>query len=653
MPSRPHPTPLAALSRLAPQAALAMLLAGPATAQAAPTSPKPDVHRLDEVVVTGTRTERRMADAPVATEVITRSEIEASGALNAAQLLSGRMGIEIVPSLGVQGVRLQGLDSQHVLIFVDGKRVTGRVNGAVDLSRFPIDSIERIEIVRGGSSALYGSEAMGGVIHLISRAPTKNTSYELQAGYGNFNSGLLSGTTSFNLGPLGNRLTVDWRRRDSFDLTPETVGTSGNSYDMLTLDDRAVFKVNDHVTLKAHVDYLYRDQQGVDASATGAVFDRRNLTETFSASLEPELRLPGFERLQLKAYYNRYRDQFLQDQRGYSTFDQVQQTVDQLAQINLQDERVLGENHLLTTGAEVAYERLDTDRLQSAYGDRTRGAFYLQDEWLALEGPSLMVVPGLRADLDSRFGTHVTPKLALRLDPSDSLTLRASVGSGFRAPDFKELMLRFVNPAINYEILGNPNLRPETSRSLNLGLELRPSSWAWLGVNLYRNAIADLIDAQFLPSDGTSDATRYQYVNVADAMTQGVEASMRLNVLPGLVLEPGYTLNDTLNKQTNQPLPGRALHSGNLIARYQHEAWGLAGYAKLAVAGERPFYQSTSEVTSKTLAPGYTTLDAKVTKTLTSQVSLFVQGENLLNASDPAFLPIPPLTVMAGLISRF
>ena len=184
-------------------------------------------------------------------------------------------------------------------------------------------------------------------------------------------------------------------------------------------------------------------------------------------------------------------------------------------------------------------------------------------------------------------------------------------------------------------------------------MEARPAAWVWLGVNLYRNEISDLIDAQFVPNDGTFSTARYQYVNVADAMTQGIEASMRLNVLPGLVLEPGYTLNDTLNKQTGQPLPGRALHSGNLITRYQHDAWGLGGYAKLALVGERPFSQSTSEGNAGEVAPRYTTLDVKVTKTLTSQVSLFVQGDNLLNASDPAYLPIPPLTIMAGLTARF
>ncbi|MNK59332.1 Vitamin B12 transporter BtuB precursor [compost metagenome] len=627
---------------LLPLSALSLLLVSlPALAQGETPSPPETVHHLDEIVVTGTRTERRMADAPVATEVITRREIEASGALNAAQLLSGRMGIEIVPSLGVQGVRLQGLETQHVLIFVDGKRITGRVNGAVDLSRFTVDTLERIEIVRGGSSALYGSEAMGGVINLITRSAEKTASFEGQAGYGNSNAAVLSGSLATRLGSVNHRLAVDWRRRDAFDLTPDTVGTSGNSYEQLTLDDRSEFKLNEHVRLKSSVDYLRRNQTGIDSSATGAIFDRQNLTETFSAGLEPEFRLPGFERLRVSAYYNLYRDQFLQDQRGASALDQVQQTRDQLAQLNVQDERALGMAHVLTTGAELAYERLDTERLQSAFGDRVRAALYLQDEWEALEAPRLMIVPGLRADADSRFGTHVAPKLALRLDPMDSLTLRASVGTGFRAPDFKELMLRFINPAINYEILGNPDLRPETSMSYNLGLEARPTPWAWLGLNLYLNDVSNLIDAQLRPDDGTSSYTQYQYLNIASAMTRGIESSLRLNVLPGLVLEPGYTLNDTLNRTENRPLPGRALHSGSLIARYDHEGLGLGGYAKLALVGERPFSESRSTVTEVTMAPAYTTLDMKITKVLTREISLFLQGDNLLNASDPAYLPIP------------
>lgn len=641
MSSRPSFRPFARL----PLAALVLLTASPAHAA--------DVHRLDDVVVTGTRSERRMADVPVATEVIPRAEIEASGARNAADLLLSRTGIDVVSSFQGEGIRLQGLDSKHVLVLVDGRRVTGRLSGTVDLSRFPIESIDRIEIVRGGSSALYGSEAMGGVVNILTRSAQAPLSFETQGAYGSHNAGLFSGTVDTSNDALNSRLTAGWRRQDAYDLTPDTVSTTGSAYDEVTLSNNNTFHLTNGLALKTHLDYLNRGQRGVDSNAAGAVFDRRNQTESFSAAFEPELRLPDLASLKLSAYYNYYRDQFLQDQRGSNALDQFQETIDQLAQLNLQDERSLSSEHLLISGAEVAYERLSTDRLNAAYGDRVRGALYAQDEWQALGIPSLVVVPGVRMDFDSRFGSNLAPKIALRLDPTKALTLRASYGTGFRAPDFKELMLQFQNPSAGYEVIGNPVLRPETARSLNLGMEVRLTSWSALGMNLYHNEIANLIQTELARPSEAGSITQYQYVNVSSAMTRGLEASLRLQPFEGLIVEPGYTLNDTLDRSLNRPLEGRPLHKGTLTARYQHDAWGFGAYARAALNGTSPFYDDSTAGAPLTQAPAYTTLDARLTKTLTRQLTAFVQGSNLLNVGDPTYLPIQPLTVLAGLTSRF
>ncbi|MNL05815.1 Colicin I receptor precursor [compost metagenome] len=263
------------------------------------------------------------------------------------------------------------------------------------------------------------------------------------------------------------------------------------------------------------------------------------------------------------------------------------------------------------------------------------------------------MLPGLRADLDSRYGTNLAPKVALRYDPTQTVTLRTSLGTGFRAPDFKELMMQFQNVSAGYEVVGNPNLNPETSTSLNVGLETRLTSWAWLGANLYQNEIANLIQTE-LARAGTADTvTQYRYVNVASAMTRGVEASLRIQAFKGLILEPGYTLNDTLDRSTGLQLEGRSLHKGTLTARYQHDPWGLGLYVRGALNGERPFHSTTNGVTTTTMAPAYTTLEARLTKSITQQLSAHVQGTNLLNIADPVYTPMQPLTVLAGLTARF
>ncbi len=633
----------------APLAALALIFGAlPAQAQAPHGS---DAPQLDDVVVTGTRTERRLADTPVATEVITRSEIEASGAVNVADLLTSRTGIEVFSALQGEGIRLQGLDSKHVLILVDGRRITGRLSGTVDLTRYPIESIERVEIVRGGSSALYGSEAMAGVINLITRQAKESLSFETQGLYGSLNTGVFSGTMSQTSEAFDTRITAGWRRQDAYDLTPGTPGTTGNALNEVTLSNNSSFKLSRDRQVKTHLDYYNRGQYGIDSSTTGAVFDRTNHTESFSGSIEPQFTLPGLANLKVSAYYNHYRDQYLKDQRNSNALDQYEQTVDQLAQLQVQDERAIGLDHLLTSGAEIAYERLSTDRLNAAYGDRKRAALYAQDEWQAL--PSLVVLPGLRADLDSRYGTNVAPKVALRYDATQAVTLRASLGTGFRAPDFKELLLQFQNVSAGYEIVGNPNLGPETSTSLNVGLDSRLASWAWISANLYQNEVANLIQTE-LARAGTADTiTQYRYVNVASAMTRGIEASLRIQPFTGFVLEPGYTLNDTLDRSTGLLLEGRSLHKGTLTARYQHEPWGLGIYVRGALNGERPFHSKANAVTSTTMAPAFTTLEARLAKSLSRQLSAHVQGSNLLNVTDPVYTPMQPLTLLAGLTARF
>ncbi|MNX79971.1 Colicin I receptor precursor [compost metagenome] len=563
-----------------------------------------------------------------------------------------RTGIEVFSALQGEGIRLQGLDSKHVLILLDGRRITGRLSGTVDLTRFPIEQIERVEIVRGGSSALYGSEAMAGVVNLITRKAKAPLSFEAKTLYGGLNTTVANGTVGIVNDSLDALIMAGFRRADAYDLTPETLNTTGNAYNEVTLSNNNTFKISDALQVKTHVDYLTRRQDGIETSGK-AIYDRTNQTETVALAVEPQLSLPGFQNLSMAAYYNLYRDQYKKDQRNSNLQDVYEETLDQLAQLHLQDERFLGENHILTTGGEIAYERLQADRLNQAYGERVRGALYTQDEWQAFGLSELVLIPGLRMDVDSRYGSNLAPKVAMRYDPTASLTLRASVGSGFRAPDFKELLMSFQNVSAGYEVIGNPNLGPESSTSYNFGLESRLTSWAWLGANLYHNEVSNLIQTQLVRAGTAEAVTQYSYVNVASAMTRGIETSIKIQPLTGLILEPGYTLNDTLDRSSNLALEGRPLHKGTLTARYQHEAWGLGLYARGAWNGERPYHSTANDVTTTTMAAPYTTLEARITKSITEQITAHVQGTNLLDVRDPTYAPMQPLTVLAGLTAKF
>ncbi len=305
-------------------------------------------------------------------------------------------------------------------------------------------------------------------------------------------------------------------------------------------------------------------------------------------------------------------------------------------------------------GAELLYESLRSVRLEDGDGERYRAALFVQDDWTILDAPVLVAVPGIRLDLDSRFGVYVTPKIALRFDPSEELVLRASVGAGYRAPVFKEQLLLFENPSAGYVVEGNPELSPERSVSFNLGAELRPLERLRVSLNLYRNDIDDLIDFATVDAGGAGVATRFRYVNVASAHTQGVELSAKLGPVEGFTFELGYVLTDSEDEDTGLPLEGRALHAGTATAAYRASSVGFDANIRAVIVGARPFYVDTDgDGESATVdAPAYGTIDARIGQQIGDHLSVFVGAENLLDAGDPRYLNIQPRTVYAGLSGR-
>lgn len=604
---------------------------------------------VPEVVVTGSRTERRLADSAAATEVISRQDIEASGAENVAGVLEEHSGLDVTRS-NVSGgnVRIQGLDARYVLILVNGERVAGRVDGAIDLARFPVEDIQRIEILRGPSSALYGADAIGGVINLITRAPTRPWEADGHARYGSLNSVDASARGGMLRGPFTASLAGGYHRRDGFDLNPADAATDGSAFDAGNASGRVSWRASDALTLVATADWFMRHQRAVDSGPGGALYDRQNLTETLSASLSPTFTLGRDRRTRLRvsAWYTLYRDQFLRDQRGSDALDQYQQTQNHIANASAVLDHTLHPRHVLTVGAEGYFEHLTADRLRNGSGDRQRLAAFAQHQWTPLD--RFMVVPGVRVDIDSQFGVAPTPKLQLRWDPLPALALRASYGWGFRAPSFQELLLVFQNPTAGYVIEGNADLQPERSRAVNVSAEWRPSRRVWLTVNLYRNDIDNLIEPIAETPANPADPTPYRYRNIASAWTMGAELSARLRPVDGVVVDLGYTLTTTRDLASDRPLEGRAMHRANAGLQLRHARTGLEFSSRAALIGPRPFYS----VPGVTEAPPWLSLDLRAAWTWRRALTVFAGCDNVLDEGDSLTLRVQPRTFYAGVTLR-
>ena len=607
---------------------------------------------LYQVVVTGSRNERRLLDSPVATELITREEILASGSENAAQVLDKAPGIQVNESFrgAGAGIQLQGLDTQHVLILVDGQRVIGRKDGVVDLSRFKAERIERIEVVKGAASALYGADAVGGVVNIITRKQAESLDGSLHARYGSRNRVDLSADVGGRLDKWSGSINGGFHRGDPYRLLESSDATSGSRFTEGNIEARLDYEASEDVKLNARADYLGRATDGVDVSAVGGIFDRINRTQTFSGVLGSDINVSG-TRLRFTGHFSMFNDDFLLDQRQSNEFTQSK-TLERLGQLTAQVDRTVFGDHLVSAGLEGLFEQLESERLDEGAGDRARLSLFLQDEWTLNDEPWLVLVPGFRLDADTQFGTHPTPRIALRADVSDHLIFRVSLATAFRAPSFRELLLVFDNFSAGYRIAGNPELEPETSRNINFGVEFRPTKWLWATANFYRNDIDNLIQ---LESQGEiATITQFEYVNVAQAVTQGLESMLRVLPVEHLTFEFGYTFLDAKDLALSRTLEGRANHRLTYKLLFDHRGWGTQAWFRGTWVSERPFYDEAAldGMIGDAVAAPFTTFDLRAQQDIGDHFQVFAGIDNVLDTGDPRFNPVPPRSFYGGINAR-
>ncbi|MGV3623631.1 MAG: TonB-dependent receptor plug domain-containing protein [Archangium sp.] len=605
-------------------------------------------------VVTASRAERGLQDSTIATEVITREDIEATGSVTLGDLLEEHANLDVTRGLNGQNVRLQGMDMKYLLILVDGERVTGRIDGDIDLTRFMAEDIERVEIVRGPGSALYGADAIAGVVNIITRRGRKPFAGDVNVAGGSLGLFDLGGSASTKTGPFRARISMGYHRGDGWDRDPSDVATTGPRFDQANVAGRFEWQATETTSLEARAEYFYRDTSRVDLGAGGAVFDRSNRTETLTLGLTPKGSTPFGLTWRIGAHYTLFRDQYLNDQRNAAALDQYQETWDHLTQLSALGDVKLGDSHAVTAGVEGYAEFLKSDRV-SDFGQRYRFAIFAQDEWSILTRPKLALVPGIRLDVDTQFGAAPSPRLAARFDPHETVTLRASGGLGFRAPSFRELLLNFQNPGVGYIVEGNPALRPERSWSVNVSGEWRPILPVTVSANLFHNELTDLIQPISAGTNEAGQLTRYVYTNIDRAFTQGLESSVRVTPLPQVSVDLSYMLLNAINRATGQQLEGRSAHRGTADLRVQLFDAKVKGSLRTSISSPRPYYTTTDA--NGALVPQWTkslvTLDANVTFTPVRWVTLGVLAENLLDNGDALLLTMQPRTFMLTAAVRY
>ncbi len=587
-----------------------------------------------EIVVTGTRTKRLMKDSPVSTEVIHADEIRNIGAENVGEVLEERAGI-IVTQDGVRGgllsAQLQGLEDNHTLVLVDGAPIIGRIAGALDLSRISVQNIERIEIIKGAASALYGSEAVGGVINIITKNPEQKFDYTASFNMGTFSSRNIKLDASTAQKNTSMNVSIENHKADGYDLDPGTANTTADAFDNYSLFGKVHHRLGEEVSLQASGEYFSQRQEGFDGGSR--ITDTRN----WYVNLGTEWQLKDYSKFNFRLYHTTY----IKDiNRAGTQIDQMEN----LSRVEFIYNRVI-DNHILTFGGEATDDRLSANRVDEGKKEIYNGSFYAQDE---IFYKTLEFNLGVRADYHSEFGYNFSPKLGVLYKPGENWRFRASYSRGFRAPDFIELYLVLDHSGLTsqpYVAYGNPGLKPETSNSINIGAEYHFNSNAIVKLNFFNNHLKDMINSKFL-NTSPEGIQYYTYENLTDAYTRGLEADLILRLGSFFRVTSGYALTKTRDVATGKSFFNRPEHSARVKFDWDFDGMGFSGNIRWRYIGERLFATITGE---ETMAPWYATWNTRIKQRVYDPVSVFLGVDNIFDYQNRNFVALPGRMFYAGI----
>lgn len=627
--------------------------------------------RLDQIVVTGTRTERFIDDAPVRTEVVGAEEIARTGARTLDEALENVAGLKIDDVHGKSGrsVSLQGFDAERVLVLIDGLPISASTGSAVDLSQYLVGDIERIEIVKGAASALYGSAAMGGVVNVITRVPRPGFAArgevdlatrgpqnpdDADAGIGR---GHLTASVRGGSPLLRWRLSAEALEDEGYAPDPSGWDLPGDRISRRQATGRAVWAPRDATQVDVEVGrYTERVEQRFSAFVPPVSVPQRKTEDIARDRITARARHRFDNGLtaRLDLLDEVYDTDSLTRSNGVVTIARTAESGLQHAGGQF-DLPMLGD-HAPMLGFDLRRETLaqtnnGIDELRDGTEERTAVELFAQDDWFQNDRTEWVV--GLRAQRDSGFGFHAAPKLSVRRvlwDEATQGSLRISIGHGYRVPNLKERYFVFDHSALGYTVAGNPDLGPESSNSLQVGFQVDAGVTSGFEVNAFYNDVDDLIQTDSL-GVAVGGIERFGYRNVASARTAGLETRLEWPLGARAVFRGGYTLTLTRDRATGLELTRQPRHSLRLGLDVD-----LGASTSLAV---RARFQSDELVSTETLArsPRWTTLDLSLTHTVSSRIELFAAARNVFGEqqdfADPNdFRPSEGRRLMVGLRAR-
>ena len=608
-----------------------------------------DIVKTPDVVVTATRTAEEVKVVPQTVEVITANEIEQLGATDVYSALRLASNID-VSSTGMAGhnVMIRGMSTNHTLILIDGKRFAGEDTSATQnvyaLGRLSLSNIERIEIVRGSASAQYGSDALGGVINIITKKSEKpSTTVGISTG-----TDAINNYYHFDFGKQGKfSSTFDARFTDSRKNMHD--GDSGSNYYGPIQDfnfsgtydlgnnkqiDLTLGYYNEHTkadyadtwtssgafqTSKDKREWYDYKRYDYSLGYSGKMDSGDYMIRAFYSKLDKENKLynnradlPGMMETILGGMYPKYD----WDKSEYTLWGIEGKTTNQI-----------DDNHLLTFGGEYRQNTVEGTRLGDGgdnphqmsqtgngytntkwYSDKeiNTWAGYIQDEWMVND--KLLLIPSIRYDHDSSFGGETTPKIGATYFLSDNSRIKANWGKGFKAPTISELYMAMHRAmgGQTVNVYGNPDLQPEKSTSWDISFEAEKDD-NFGKITYFNNDVKNLITTKQI-GDSYYDQ---KYINIDEAKINGVELEIGRNLSDKWTVKATSNWLDAVDKADDSRLDKRAKNMTTLQFLYDdHDDYGYSAVLwqqwanKYRYDGEDYTYNTTNFVINKKFGEG-------------------------------------------------
>ena len=549
------------------------------------------ITKLDEVVVTATRSEISLENSPIPTEVIGKKEIEQLNLITMQDLLQVK-GIQVAP-VSSGGFQLRGLSSEYVLVMIDGVPIAGRESGALDVSNINLANVERVEIVKGSMSSLWGNHAIGGVINIITKKGGK-PSLSVNTQYGTNNTSLLGLSGTFGKDKFKNVSKVTLGNSDGFDIDPDTYGKNVLPFSLLNITNRSTY--NDGVnSFSLGASYFNKQSKGNTITETNTSGEQ---IETIEENQSDNLILD----LNYKRTFGKYVSEIKLSNSSFSNsnkasftfFGQPTERLDESTQNIFQPEMINSYNwndkNQTTFGFGYRGYTYDTERYG---GERNlNSSFGYVQHYLNLD--KLNIVAGGRFDNYAEFGSNLTPKISAKYDLG-KFSINTSVGGGFRVPDFRTLYLTLGGFSQGFYVLGSEliedeinfyqsnnqiafltydindinSLSSETSISYDFGVSYKINNRSKIGVNVFQTNTNDLIESVFV-GQFINQTALFGYTNISEATFKGIEFE-GLYQKGGLRLDGSYQYLETEATKkdgTEFFLGERPKHLTNLSASY-------------------------------------------------------------------------------------